>query len=128
MKRKHKGSVRGRRIRPALQLDDSLKFDEGKPSPSLVPAELIYEISEILAFGADKYGPNNWRKANPPKMTRVLDSALRHIYAWADREDDDEESGKNHLTHAITQLMFLRYYQKHGLSHDDRWKHEHAEE
>lgn len=97
----------------------SMKHDSGKDPVELVPASFIREISKVLAHGAQKYERNNWTKGLP--WTRILGSTLRHIYAWASKEDKDPESGLPHLAHAATNIMFLMTWSKTRKALDDRF-------
>lgn len=94
------------------------KFDKGKPPLSRLPKEALEEVAKVLAFGAAKYGWNNWKDGM--EWSRLLDASLRHIYAFVDNTDLDPESGQSHLAHAICNLMFLIHYQENNIGTDDR--------
>lgn len=81
------------------------KFDAGKAPLSLVDRFAIEQIGQVLAFGANKYGAHNWRGGI--NYSRLLDAALRHLYAFADGEDNDPESGLSHIAHAGCNIVFL---------------------
>lgn len=82
------------------------KNDEGKARVDLVDPEFILGTAKVLAFGADKYGENNWQKVDNFD-NRYYAAAMRHLLAWRSGETDDTESGMNHLYHAACNLMFL---------------------
>lgn len=82
-----------------------VKFDGGKPSPTLIPWRALREESFVLQFGAEKYGRDNWRKGIA--FTRLIDAALRHIHAYNEGEDIDPESALPHIAHARANLAFL---------------------
>lgn len=82
-----------------------LKYDNGKPPMSLVDRHAIEEIAKVLAFGAQKYEAHNWRKGIA--YSRLLDAAMRHLFAFADGEDMDPESGLSHVAHAGCCIVFL---------------------
>lgn len=66
-------------------------------------------VGHVLAFGAAKYGENNWRKGGILK--HVLAAAQRHILAIAEKgERINEESGLPHIDHALCNLMFAFVY------------------
>lgn len=64
----------------------------------LLPFTALLSISRVLKTGADKYGPDNWRKIDQDDH---LNHALVHIMAWlaGDRQDD-------HLSHAACRMLF----------------------
>ena len=82
------------------------KFDGGKLQYGLVPPNALKATVEILTFGAEKYEPDNWKWV-PDSKRRYFDAAQRHLWAWKSGEQNDQESGKNHLAHALCCLMFL---------------------
>jgi hypothetical protein len=82
------------------------KFDGGKLQYSLLPPSALQATVEILTFGAEKYEPNNWKHV-PNSKQRYFDAMQRHVWAWKNGEQDDPESGRNHLAHALCCLMFL---------------------
>jgi len=82
------------------------KFDGGKLQYGLVPPLALKATVEILTFGAEKYEPDNW-KFVPDSKRRYFDAMQRHLWAWKEGEQDDPETGKNHLAHAMCCLMFL---------------------
>jgi len=82
-----------------------VKYDTGKPPLALIDRHAIEEIAKVLAFGAKKYEAHNWRKGIA--YSRLLDAALRHLYAFADGEDLDPESGLPHVAHAGCCIVLL---------------------
>ena len=96
----------------------SVKFDNGKPPLGLIPRQALEAEAQVLAFGAEKYGRDNWRGGMA--WSRLLDAALRHITAFVDGEDLDPETGLSHLAHARCCLAFLITYAELGLGTDDR--------
>lgn len=95
-----------------------VKNDEGKPPLSLVPRAAVLEAAKVLGYGATKYPKYNHLQGTD--WSRYLDAALRHLYAWADREDTDPESGLSHLSHALSNLCILVQYVHEGVGTDDR--------
>jgi hypothetical protein len=85
------------------------KHDAGKPDLTLVPLALEEACARALGFGAGKYGRNNFKGGI--KYTRVLAACLRHLRAWNERRDNDEESGLSHLDHAVACLAMLAHYE-----------------
>ena len=104
---------------------EGVKFDKGKPPLSLLPRAALEEEARVLAFGAEKYGRDNWRLGMD--HSRLLDACMRHVVAYADGEDLDPESGLPHLAHARCCLGFLLHYRNAGVGTDDRPLKEHVE-
>lgn len=100
--------------------DQNLKRDLGKPRMELLPRAGLEEIAKVLAFGAQKYEADGWRKGM--EWRRIYGAALRHLIASLDGEDTDPESGLDHLGHLGCCVLFLIEYKKRGLGKDDRWK------
>ena len=82
------------------------KFDGNKLKYGLLPPLALKATVEILTFGAQKYERDNWKKV-PDSKRRYFDAMQRHLWAWKEGEQNDTETGKNHLAHAICCLMFL---------------------
>lgn len=85
------------------------KHDTGKRRMSLVPHEPLNAVIDVLEFGANKYGANNWRHV-PNARERYFNAAHRHLNAWWAGEKVDSESGLPHLAHAVCCLMFLMWF------------------
>lgn len=101
-------------------MGDGTKYDTGKPDMALMPHAALVEIAKVFTFGATKYAPDNWRSGF--LWRRVLSALERHLAAWSDGEDDDEETGFSHLAHAGCNLLFLLEFGLKGLGTDDRWR------
>jgi len=82
------------------------KFDGNKLQYGLLPPLALKATVEILTFGAEKYEPDNWKHV-PDSKRRYFDAMQRHLWAWKEGEQNDPETGKNHLAHAMCCLMFL---------------------
>ena len=87
------------------------KYDNGKLQMSLIDPIFIEELAEVLTFGANKYGPNNWQEVEEAPR-RYKDALLRHIVAYLKGEVLDQESGLDHLAHAACNVMFLMYLER----------------
>lgn len=96
--------------------------DAGKTRIDLMPSELIFAVSDILTFGANKYEPRNWEKGM--SWSRVFGSMMRHLWSWWNpfEPDTDAESGRSHLWHAATNIAFLIAYEARKIGTDDRGK------
>ena len=99
-----------KRYTESLQLNPPLrigrKFDGGKLEYGLLPPLALEETVKVLTFGAQKYERDNWQKV-PDSKRRYFDALQRHVWAWKQGEQFDQESGIHHLAHAMCCLMFL---------------------
>lgn len=101
----------------------AIKHDSGKANWSLMPWEAVEEINKVLEFGANKYAAHNWQQGEGFRYTRVLNSLLRHVFAYMRGEDLDPESGLSHMAHAGCNVLFILYYikNKSRYKNDDRY-------
>jgi hypothetical protein len=101
----------------------AVKYDSGKANWSLMPWEAVEEINKVLEFGAHKYAAHNWQQGEGFRYTRVLNSLLRHVFAYMRGEDLDPESGLSHMAHAGCNVLFILYYikNKSRYKNDDRY-------
>lgn len=87
----------------------------------LLPRVAMEEEAWALAHGARKYGAWNWREpGRRPRATVYGEAVLRHVLAWMDGENLDEESGRSHLAHARAGLGILLDAMSKGTMDDDR--------
>lgn len=99
----------------ADKFEIGMKFDHGKPNWSLLPLECVEDIVKILSFGAEKYGRDNWKKLSSKEdIDRIFSALMRHLVASRNGELTDSESGMSHLAHALTNMIFLLYNEKHN--------------
>lgn len=98
----------------------AVKFDLGKPPLGLISRRALEEEALVMAYGAGKYGRDNWRQGMD--FSRLVDAALRHLYAFADGEDKDKETGLSHLAHVRCCMAFLLEYEGVKIGKDDRFK------
>lgn len=98
-----------------------VKFDQDKLRYDLVPAYSLEQLVKVYTMGAKKYGDYNWTKGL--NFTRVVAAMLRHTWSWIMGEDNDLESGLNHMAHVAWGCFALIEYQKRGTGTDDRHKY-----
>lgn len=82
-----------------------LKHDSAKVPVQLLPVRPLVEVGQVLAFGAEKYGRENW--CGGMEASRLYGAALRHMFAWWSGQDTDPETGLPHTAHALCCLLFL---------------------
>lgn len=85
--------------------ETALRYNSGKPQLSLIDLSCLTLCAQVLAFGAEKYSRDNWKKGM--KQTAILDSLLRHIAALQNGEVLDSESGLSHIGHIQSNALFL---------------------
>jgi len=100
--------------------ENGTKFDVDKNPLELLPTEALKEIGLVLKYGAQKYDPWNWKKGM--RWSRLAGAALRHLYAWLEREPSDPETNLSHLAHLGCCVLFLITYEKLRIGIDDRWQ------
>ena len=103
-----------------ISVGGALRYDGEKPNIALIPVECITAIAEVFTFGAEKYEHDNWRKGMA--WSRSYNSAMRHLLAFWQGENNDVESGLSHLAHAMVNLIFLYWYTLFFKQGDDRFK------
>lgn len=91
------------------------------PLLSCVPATALLVEGQVMALGASKYGPFNWRD-NSVAASVYIDAAMRHIMAWNSGQDMDPESGVSHLGHVRACMGILIDALETGNLIDDRPK------
>lgn len=86
-----------------------------------VPRALDIEVAAVMATGAAKYGPFNWRE-QPVSAVTYAEAMLRHIYAWMEGQDNAEDSGLSHIAHVGASAGILLDAVANGTLLDDRTK------
>jgi|SRR5690606_20150416 len=95
-----------------------LRYNEGKAQWSLVDFDALLPMVQVLEFGAEKYSADNWKGGL--KTTEIIESMLRHVYAYLRGEDVDLESGLPHTGHIMCNAMFLSYMHEFRKDYDTR--------
>lgn len=113
-------------VPPERLPDSNPKSQYGVKKPPLlscVPATALLVEGQVMALGAKKYGPFNWRD-NSVASEVYIDAALRHIMAWNSGQDNDPESGVSHLGHVRACMGILIDAMETGNLIDNRPKDE----
>lgn len=86
----------------------ALRYNSGKPKCHYILhyKKFIELHARILEAGEIKYEPLNWKKGGNTDES-YLDSAVRHLTAFMEGKPFDDETGLNHLGHAIWNLMTM---------------------
>lgn len=93
------------------------KYDQGKDPLELLDPLALEGLSKVLAFGAKKYAPHNWRGGI--SYSRLIGALLRHTFAILRGERNDPESGLPHVDHLGCCWMFLSNQMKTRPDMDD---------
>lgn len=112
----NKNSVTGR--------GNGLRFNEGKLRYDLVNPKAFEDFVKILTIGANKYSARNWE--NGLSWTSVIASLERHIAAFKNGEDYDDETGELHIAHAACNVHFLNTFYHTFPQGDDRPKRQYT--
>lgn len=85
----------------------ALRFNAGKPelSYALTFGDALREMAKVCAYGAGKYERANYTKG--ARLSQSVDCLLRHLLAWQEGEDRDQESGQLHLAHVVWNALRL---------------------
>lgn len=87
------------------------RYNSGKLKWSLVSFQALKVLVNVLMFGADKYGPDNWKRGLV--RSELLESMQRHLAALIDGEEFDCESELPHVGHIMANAMFYSYHYYH---------------
>jgi len=93
------------------------RFNGGKPRWSLVDFEALEPMVKVLELGCKKYSRDNWKKGLP--VTEIMESMMRHTFAFNSGEDNDPESGLPHIGHIMCNAMFISHFL--GTEWDERF-------
>ncbi len=89
------------------------RFNDGKIDLTLLPLIACEEEAKVWAFGAAKYGRDNWRMLWADETINVaLASLMRHAFALSNGELNDPESGLPHAAHIRCNAAMLLEYQR----------------
>jgi hypothetical protein len=79
---------------------------DGKVPLEYLRMDGISEMCEVFAFGANKYGKDNYLLGH--HVDQLTAAALRHILAYQAGQELDPETGKSHIAHAQATLAMLQ--------------------
>lgn len=74
-------------------------------------AKFIAEMARVLAYGAQKYGADNWKRAPESEVRDIyLNALIRHVLAFAKGNWYNYEDGQYHLAQIAVNAMFLFHF------------------
>lgn len=82
-----------------------------KPEQYHTMPESLAELARVYEFGARKYADYNYRLGYPFSLS--FNALMRHAWAWQWGEDNDPESGLNHMAHAAWHALNLVMFSQH---------------
>ncbi len=86
----------------------------------LIPTGPLWKLAEHYGEGAKKYDDRNWERGYRWSLSYA--ALNRHLNAWWDGEDFDEETGSNHMTAVLWHAMALLEFTETHPDKDDRPK------
>ncbi len=101
-----------------MNKDKGLRFNEGKIRYDLITPYALEQLASVLTKGAEKYAERNWELGM--SWSKVIASLERHLQKFKSGEDFDQESGLLHVSHLLTNALFLAEYYKIYPQGDDR--------
>ena len=98
------------------------KGREGKKKTplQLLPPEAMRAGAQVLKLGASKYGEWNWRTSEGVEAMTYVGAIRRHLDAFVEGVEIDEESGESHIAHILAGAMILLDAKKAGKLIDNR--------
>jgi len=91
---------------------------DGKVPLEYLRLDGISEMCEVFAFGASKYGKDNYLLGH--HIDQLTAATLRHILAFQSGEELDPETKKSHIAHAQCCLAMIQTQKTLGtLRRDD---------
>ena len=97
------------------------KDDGGKTLWRYMPWKSLRHVADVLAYGAKKYAPDNWKKVEDGKM-RYFDAAMRHLTDWKEDgpfDNGPKGSGLRHLAHAACCCLFALWFEDQEMKQKD---------
>jgi hypothetical protein len=100
----------------------ALRYNEGKLRWRNFPMFLLRPLIRVAQYGEGKYETFNYLKGG--EQSQYLDCMKRHLDAFECPYDDDNdaESGINHLAHVAWNALVAIYMLEHYPEMDDRFK------
>jgi hypothetical protein len=103
---------------PLFAEDRAFRYNQGKLRYDLLEPHALKELVKVFTKGAEKYADRNWEKGM--KWSKMLASLHRHLAAFEQGEDFDQETGLPHMAHASWNAMGLVSYMRMHPELDDR--------
>jgi len=85
-----------------------------------IPWEALQELGRVYHFGATSRGYGDYNFRGGYDWTLTFDALMRHAWAFWNREENDPESGFNHMAHAAWHALTLCFFALTERGNDDR--------
>lgn len=86
---------------------------DGKPRYDLIDRPFLRRWAELMARGAEKYGPNNWRKAETQEeLDRFEASMLRHVFQYLEGDRSEDHGAAIVFNIAAAEMVRAKLLQK----------------
>jgi hypothetical protein len=86
----------------------------GKPRYDLIDRAFLKRWAELMARGAEKYGEENWRKAEgEAELKRFKASALRHMFQWLEGDKTEDHGSAIAFNVAGADMVEAKLNEKH---------------
>lgn len=99
-------------VRKTAKPTIGVKNDTEKTRFDLLSPDFLFEMADIMTFGAKKYADRNYLLGI--SWSRYFSALMRHAWNWFRGNEVDEETGRSHLAHAGCCLMILYDMQRSG--------------
>ncbi len=76
----------------------------------LIDPKFLNDIAKVLTIGAEKYGIDNYKRANLKQQKEYIGAIHRHLNLWQQNFKFDHETKLNHMAHISANAMFLYYF------------------
>lgn len=84
----------------------------------LIPQDALWALAEHFGQGAKKYEDRNWERGYDWALSQA--ALMRHLSAYLQGEDYDEETGSLHITAVTWHALALLTFQLRGIGKDTR--------
>lgn len=108
-----------------MNVNDGLRYVDGKPRFDLLPPASLFALADHFRKGCDKYAERNWERGMD--WSKCFGSLMRHAWKWAWGEDVDSETGTHHMIAVAWNAMALYEYHIRKIGRDDRVKQVYGE-
>ena len=97
-------------VKKKKEITDGLKHDGGKLRYDLVEPTTIESLAKVMTYGQEKgYKEHSWKNV---KRERYIAAFYRHFIEYLKGNKTDDESGLEHLQHALFNIAAIEYIER----------------